>query len=128
MGVGGPAIAPAYPEAYLRARRLALRCLWLTLFGISRGFDGIWVAGLLMFNSRKGKRPKRSRQIVHQQIRKALELEKKHSLRICRWLPWTRHTVGDIPLPEDEVLPCNDTVCNGILGTTLLYYVYAHLR
>ena len=65
---------------------------------------------------------------LHQQIRKALELENKHSLRICRWLPWIRHTVGDIPLPEDEALPCNDRVCNGILGTTLAYYVYTHLR
>ena len=65
---------------------------------------------------------------LHQQIRNAPELEKKHSLRICRWLPWIRHTVGGIPLPEDEALPCNDRVCNGILGTTLAYYVYDHLR
>ena len=65
---------------------------------------------------------------LHQQIRNALELENKHSVRICRWLPWIWVFRGDdIPLPEHEALPCNDRVCNGILGTTLADYVYDHL-
>ena len=96
------------------------------LFGMSRDL-GCWLAHVQQ-QKREEAKAESANSPPADPIRKALELEKKHSLRICRWLPWIRLTVGDIPLPESEVLPCNDTVCNGILGTTLLYYVYAHLR
>ena len=64
---------------------------------------------------------------LHQQIRKALFLESKHSLRLCSFRPWYRYMQASFPIPEHRALPATDDQCTHLLGTTLLYWSYAHL-
>ena len=65
---------------------------------------------------------------LHQQIREALGLEPKVSLRMCPFRPWYRHVKKSFPIPEHCVLPATDDQCTHLLGTTLLYYTYVHLQ
>ena len=65
---------------------------------------------------------------LHKHIRDELELEKKVSLRMCPLRPWHRHVVSGIPVSEQRAIPANDVQLKRILGTTLLYYTYVHLR
>ena len=64
---------------------------------------------------------------LHQQIREALCLESKHSLRLCSFRPWYRYMKASFPIPEHRALPATDDQCTHLLGTTLLYWSYAHL-
>ena len=64
---------------------------------------------------------------LHRQIRVALRLEGKHSLRICPFRPWYRYMRLSFPIPEHRALPATDAQCTHLLGTTLLYYPYVHL-
>jgi len=64
---------------------------------------------------------------LHQQIREALCLESKHSLRLCSFRPWYRYMQASFPIPEHRALPATDAQCTHLLGTTLLYWSYAHL-
>lgn len=61
---------------------------------------------------------------LHQQIREALKLESKHSLRLCSFRPWYRYMTRSFPVPEDRALPATDAQCMHLLGTTLLYWAY----
>ena len=61
---------------------------------------------------------------LHQQIREALRLEPKVSLRMCPFRPW--HSHGSFPFPEQVAFPATDAQCRHLLGTTLLYYTYVH--
>ena len=65
---------------------------------------------------------------LHQQIRKALGLEPKVSLKMCPLRPWYRHVKKSFPIPEHCVLLATDDQCTHLLGTTLLYYPYVHLQ
>ena len=64
---------------------------------------------------------------MHQQIREALGLESKHSLRLCPLRPWYRYMQTSFPIPEHRALPATDAQCMYLLGTTLLYWSYVHL-
>ena len=64
---------------------------------------------------------------MHQQIREALGLESKHSLRLCPLRPWYRYMQTSFPIPEHRALPATDAQCTHLLGTTLLYWSYVHL-
>ena len=64
---------------------------------------------------------------LHQQIREALCLESKHSLRLCSFKPWYRYMQASFPIPEHHALPATDAQCTHLLGTTLLYWSYVHL-
>ena len=61
---------------------------------------------------------------LHQQIREALRLESKHSLRLCSFRPWYRYMTRSCPVPENRALPATDAQCMHLLGTTLLYWAY----
>ena len=60
---------------------------------------------------------------LHEQIRMALELEPKVSMRLRRYRPWCRYIL-DMPFPESSALPANDAQCTHLLGTTLWCYTY----
>ena len=64
---------------------------------------------------------------LHQQIRKALSLESKHTLRLSPFRPWYRYMQTSFPIPEHRALPATDAKCMHLLGTTLLYWSYVHL-
>ena len=64
---------------------------------------------------------------LHQQIRQALELEPKVSMRLRCHRPWCRYMLG-MPIPEKSALPSNDAQCRHLLGTTLSCYLYVHLN
>ena len=64
---------------------------------------------------------------LHRQIRGSLQLEGKHSLRICPFRPWYRYVQRGCPIPESRAIPATDAQCMHLLGTTLLYYAYVHL-
>ena len=63
---------------------------------------------------------------LHQQIRQALELEPKVSMRLRCHRPWCRYMLG-MPIPEESALPSHDGQCRHLLGTTLSCYKYIHL-
>ena len=60
---------------------------------------------------------------LHEQIRMALELEPKVSMRLRCYRPWCRYML-DMPFPESSALPANDAQCTHLLGTTLWCYTY----
>ena len=62
---------------------------------------------------------------LHQQIRQALELEPKVSMRLRCHRPWCRYML-DMPIPERSALPSHDAQCRHLLGTTLSCYLYVH--
>ena len=64
---------------------------------------------------------------LHRQIRGALELEPKVSLRLRCLRPWLRY-MRDTPFPEHSILPDTDVKCTHLLGTTLSCYLYVHQR
>ena len=64
---------------------------------------------------------------LHKQIRRKLELNKKESLRLIPFRPWFRY-MSDNPYPEDRVIPATHDQCTQLLGTTLLYLPYVHLK
>ena len=61
---------------------------------------------------------------LHDQIRVALELEPKVSMRLRRYRPWCRYMLKKHPIPESSALPANDAQCTHLLGTTLWCYTY----
>jgi len=61
---------------------------------------------------------------LHQQNREALQLETKHSLRLCSFRPWYRYMTRSFPILEHRALPATDAQCTHLLGTTLLYWSY----
>ena len=65
---------------------------------------------------------------LHQQVRNKLELEPKVSLRMTPFRPWHRHLTKNFPIPEECALGARDVQCTHLLGTTILYYTYVHLR
>ena len=65
---------------------------------------------------------------LHLQVRAALGLEPKVSLRMVPFRPWYRHYRSSFPIPEAHAIPATDGQCRHLLGTTLLYYTYVHLR
>ena len=65
---------------------------------------------------------------LHLQVRKKLGLEPKVSLRMCPSRLWYRHFKNSFPVPEAEAISANDVQCTALLGTTILYYTYVHLR
>ena len=68
-----------------------------------------------------------TRRQLHQQVRVALELEPKVSLRMRPSRPWYQHMQGRFPIPEHLAINALDHLCTHLLGTTLLYYTYVHL-
>ena len=60
---------------------------------------------------------------LHEQIRMALELEPKVSMRLRCYRPWCRYML-DMPFPESSALPANDAQCTHLLGTTLWCWPY----
>ena len=64
---------------------------------------------------------------LHQQVREALQLESKCSLRLCPFKPWYRYMQKSFPVPEHKALPASEGQCRHLLGTTLIYYTYVHL-
>ena len=69
-----------------------------------------------------------TRRQLYQQVRSWLELENRVSLRMCPFRPWHRYCKSVFPIPEETSIRANDTKCTNLLGTTLLYYNYVHLR
>ena len=65
---------------------------------------------------------------LHLQVRAALGLEPKVSLRMVPYRPWYRHYRSSFPIPEAHAIPATDGQCGRFLGTTLLYYTYVHRR
>jgi len=65
---------------------------------------------------------------LHQQVRNKLGLEPKVSLRMTPFRPWHLHLTKSFPIPEDRALRATDAKCTWLLGTTILYYTYVHLR
>ena len=65
---------------------------------------------------------------LHQQIRKWLDLPMKASLRMCSARPWLRHLKNTDPVSEAAAFGASDARCTKLLGTTILYYNYVHLR
>ena len=63
---------------------------------------------------------------LHKQIRLALELEPKVSMRLRRYRPWCRYML-EMPIPERHALPATDVQCTHLLGTTSSCYLYVHL-
>ena len=63
---------------------------------------------------------------LHRQIRLALELEPKVSMRLRCHRPWCRYML-EMPIPERSALPATDVQCTHLLGTTLSCYLYVHL-
>ena len=61
---------------------------------------------------------------LHQQVRSALHLEPKVSLRMVAFRPWYRYVTTSCPCPEHRAIPCHDAQCVHLLGTSLLYYCY----
>ena len=61
---------------------------------------------------------------LHDQIRMALELEPKVSMRLRRYRPWCRYMLKKHPIPESSALPAHDAQCTHLLGTTLWCYTY----
>ena len=61
---------------------------------------------------------------LHEQIRMALELEPKVSMRLRRYRPWCRYMRKKHPIPESSALPAHDAQCTHLLGTTLWCYTY----
>ena len=76
--------------------------------------SGTWMRGGLTYRQ------------LHQQIRQALELEPKVSMRLRCHRPWCRYMLG-MPIPEQSALPSHDGQCRHLLGTTLFCYLYIHL-
>ena len=76
--------------------------------------SGTWIRGGLTYRQ------------LHQQIRQALELEPKVSMRLRCHRPWCRYMRG-MPIPEESALPSHDGQCRHLLGTTLSCYKYIHL-
>ena len=65
---------------------------------------------------------------LHLQVRKKLGLEPKVSLRMCPSRPWYRHFRNSFPVPEAAAISASDVQCTALLGTTISYYTYVHLR
>ena len=65
---------------------------------------------------------------LHRQVRERLGLEPKVSLRMCPFRPWHLHIKRSFPIPEAHAIPATDAQCRHLLGTTVLYYTYVHLR
>ena len=63
---------------------------------------------------------------LHRQIRMALELEPKVSMRLRCYRPWCRYML-EMPISEHNALPATDAQCTHLLGTTLSCYLYVHL-
>ena len=63
---------------------------------------------------------------LHHQIRSALALAPKVSMRLRSQRPWCRY-MSDMPIPEHSALPAHDGQCKHLLGTTLACYLYVHL-
>ena len=61
-----------------------------------------------------------------EQIRLALELEPKVSMRLRCHRPWCRYML-DMHIPGSSALPANDAQCRHLLGTTLSCWSYVHL-
>ena len=61
---------------------------------------------------------------LYQQVRSALHLELKVSLRMVAFRPWYRYVTKSSPCPERLAIPCGDAQCVHLLGTSLLYYCY----
>ena len=71
-------------------------------------------------------RPSLTYRELHQQVRSALSLEPKVSMRLRSQRPWCRY-MTDMPIPEQRALPAHDGKCMHLLGTTLACYLYVHL-
>ena len=59
-----------------------------------------------------------SYRLLHQQIREALCLESKHSLRLCSFKHWYRYMQASFPIPEHHALPATDAQCTCLLYTS----------
>ena len=64
---------------------------------------------------------------LHLQVRAALGLEPKVSLRMVPFRPWHRHIKSSFPIPEMDAIRATDCQCKYLLGTAVLYYAYVHL-
>jgi hypothetical protein len=64
---------------------------------------------------------------LHRQVRAHLEIDAKHSLRICSWRPWYRFITDELLPPERRALPADDGQCQDIFGTTIVHCAYIHL-
>ena len=65
---------------------------------------------------------------LHLQVRTGLDLPARASLRMVPLRPWHRYITSCFPIWEATALPATDKECTHLLGTTLLYYTYVHLR
>ena len=65
---------------------------------------------------------------LYEQIRKFMRLEPKRSLRLVEFRPWLRYVTKEHPLSEQSALPCDDSQCLFLLGTTIAAFTYVHLR
>ena len=59
---------------------------------------------------------------LYLQVREALGLELKASLRLCPSKPWYQHMRRSYPVPEHRALPASDSQCTHLRGTTLMYF------
>ena len=64
---------------------------------------------------------------LHQQIREGLGMELKESLKICSFRPWYIYEKDLINVLDKNRLPCDDSRCTRLLGTTFIYYRYVPL-
>ena len=65
---------------------------------------------------------------LHLQLRTGLDLPARASLRMVPLRPWHRYITSCFPIWEATALPATDKECIHLLGATLLYYTYVHLR
>ena len=107
---------------------------WQTQIGVRNGFvmlttlvHGRLRPTILVLDIEQSPTGRLSYRQLHQQIRADLCLESKHSLRLCSFKPWYRYMQASFPIPEHRALPATDDQCTHLLGTTLLYWSYAHL-
>ena len=65
---------------------------------------------------------------LHEQLQKFMQLEPKVSLRLMEYRPWMRYiTMETLDALHHTALPCCDSQCTNLLGTTLVAFTYVQL-
>ena len=66
--------------------------------------------------------------MMYDQVRSALQLPAKASLRLSSWRPWFRYSNDIGGVPERSLLPSSGKDARALLGTTLFFYSYISLN
>ena len=61
---------------------------------------------------------------LHKQLRKALNVDMKVSVRVCPFRPWFMHMTKSFCVPEHRALAADDRSCSHLLGTTMIVHRY----